>query len=155
LLGWLIGLAVYKWVASFSAWIVSVVRKRGDGSYYLDFSLKKTMGRVRSFYGNFNVMIKAWAYLKSLGSEGLPKVAEISVLNANYALFHIRKIEGIDVKYGKKRPCKHEFVVSLQGFKKYGVKALDFAKRLLDYGVHPPTIYFPPHSWGSIHDGAN
>ncbi|RSN77125.1 aminomethyl-transferring glycine dehydrogenase subunit GcvPB [Candidatus Methanodesulfokora washburnensis] len=122
---------------------VPVVRKRGDGSYYLDFSLKKTIGRVRSFYGNFNVMIKAWAYLKALGSEGLPKVAEISVLNANYALFHIRKIEGIDVKYGKRRPCKHEFVVSLQGFKKYGVKALDFAKRLLDYGVHPPTIYFP------------
>ncbi|MGC8931700.1 MAG: aminomethyl-transferring glycine dehydrogenase subunit GcvPB [Candidatus Methanodesulfokora sp.] len=122
---------------------VPIVRKREDGSYYLDFSLKKTIGRVRMFYGNFNVMIKAWAYLKAMGSDGIAKVAEISVLNANYALSQIRKIEGIDLKYGKNRPCKHEFVVSLKGLKEHGVKALDFAKRLLDYGVHPPTIYFP------------
>ena len=121
---------------------VPVVRRRDDGTYYFDFSLRKTIGRMRSFYGNFNVMIKAWAYLKALGSDGVAKAAEISVLNANYALSQIRKM-GIDVKYGKNRPCKHEFVVSLQGFRKHGVKALDFAKRLLDYGVHPPTIYFP------------
>ncbi len=124
---------------------VPVVRKRPEGGYYLDYSVKRTIGRVRMFYGNFGVIVKAWAYLKILGGEGLREVSEVAVLNANYVMKRLLEIEGIKLKFGKERPCKHEFVVSLEELKnKYGVSALHVAKRLLDYGVHAPTVYFPP-----------
>ncbi len=123
---------------------VPVVRREGD-RYVLDYSVPKTVGRIRSFYGNFAVLVKAWAYLKMLGSEGLRTVSGVAVLNANYAKSRLEGLPGVEVPYGRGEPCKHEFVLSLEPLKREtGVRALDVAKRLMDYGVHPPTIYFPP-----------
>lgn len=100
----------------------------------------KSIGKVHSFYGNINVIIKAYAYVRSLGAKGLKEVAENAVLNANYIMNRLKP--HYYLKYD--RTCQHEFVISAKWQKeKYGVKALDIAKRLLDYGFHPPTIYFP------------
>jgi len=99
-----------------------------------------SIGKVHSFYGNINVIIKAYAYLLSLGAKGLREVSENAVLNANYMMKRLK--DYYYLKYD--RTCQHEFVISAKWQKeKYGVKALDIAKRLLDYGYHPPTIYFP------------
>ncbi len=100
----------------------------------------QSIGKVHSFYGNINVIVKAYAYVRSLGSEGLREVAENAVLNANYMMNRLKKYYFLP--YDK--TCQHEFVLSAKWQKeKYGVKALDIAKRLLDYGFHPPTMYFP------------
>jgi len=100
----------------------------------------KSIGKVHSFYGNINVIIKAYAYLLSLGGKGLCEVSENAVLNANYMMKKLK--DHYFLKYD--RTCQHEFVISAKWQKeKYGVKALDIAKRLLDYGFHPPTVYFP------------
>lgn len=104
----------------------------------IDFS--KSIGRVHSFHGNINVIIKAYAYLLTLGAKGLREVAENAVLNANYVMNRLKEYYYLPYD----RTCQHEFVISAKWQKdKYGVKALDIAKRLLDYGYHPPTIYFP------------
>ncbi len=101
---------------------------------------EKSIGKVHSFHGNINVIVKAYAYIRSLGAKGLKDVAENAVLNANYVMNRLK--EHYYLKYD--RTCQHEFVISAKWQKeKYGVKALDIAKRLLDYGFHPPTIYFP------------
>lgn len=107
--------------------------------YYLGYDRPLSIGRVRSFYGNFNVMVKAYAYIRSLGAEGLRQVAEDAVLNANYILHRLK--EAYDLPYD--RPCLHECVFSGQRQARMGVHTLDIAKRLIDYGFHPPTIYFP------------
>ena len=120
---------------------VPVVAKRGD-KYVLDYNVPKTIGKVRTFFGNVGVLVKSWAYLKLLGTEGLRKVSSIAVLNANYARKRLMDA-GYLVPYGKNRPCKHEFVLSLEDLKEYGIRALDVAKALIDRGMHPPTIYFP------------
>jgi len=100
----------------------------------------KSIGKVHSFHGNINVIVKAYAYLLSLGAKGLKDVAENAVLNANYVMNRLK--DHYYLKYD--RTCQHEFVISAKWQKeKYGVKALDIAKRLLDYGFHPPTVYFP------------
>ena len=99
-----------------------------------------SIGKVHSFYGNINVIIKAYTYLLSLGAKGLREVSENAVLNANYMMKRLK--DYYYLKYD--RTCQHEFVISAKWQKeKYRVKALDIAKRLLDYGYHPPTIYFP------------
>jgi glycine dehydrogenase subunit 2 len=110
-----------------------------DGSFGLGWP-EHTIGRVRSFYGNFGVLVRAFAYIRALGGEGLTEVAEQAVLSANYLK---SKLEGtFVVPYG--RTCMHEFVMSGASQKKEsGVRTLDMAKRLLDYGFHPPTVYFP------------
>ena len=111
-----------------------------DNSYKLIFNLEKNIGKVHSFYGNINVIIKAYIYLLGLGSKGLEKVSEIAVLNANYLKAKLK--DYFNIPYD--RVCQHEFVISLKEEKiKYGIKALDVAKRLIDYGIHPPTVYFP------------
>jgi len=110
-----------------------------DNSYYLDYDRPKSIGKVKSFYGNFLVMVKAYAYIRSLGAQGLREVSEIAVLNANYLMRQLQK----DYHLPFDRSCKHEFVLSAKKQKAKGVRALDIAKRLLDYGFHPPTIYFP------------
>lgn len=99
-----------------------------------------TMGRVRSFYGNFLVVVKALAYLITLGKEGIPEASAGAVLNANYLM---KKLAGAyDMSYDTQ--CMHEFVMTLQGLAhETGVTAMDVAKRLLDFGMHPPTMYFP------------
>lgn len=112
-----------------------------DGEkYYLDYDRPQSIGRMKSFYGNFLVMVKAYAYIRALGPDGLKKVSEDAVLNANYLL---RRIVGYyDLPYD--RHCKHEFVVNPAKIKKEtGIHTMDISKRLLDYGVHPPTNYFP------------
>lgn len=123
---------------------VPVLRKKGD-FYYFDYQVPKSVGRVRAFYGNFEVLVRAWAYLKSLGSRGLLEVSGIAVLNSNYAFNKIKELKYVSVEHGGDKPRKHEFVVSLKEARsKITSPALLVAKRLLDYGVHPPTIYFPP-----------
>jgi glycine dehydrogenase subunit 2 len=118
---------------------VPLVGKK-DGQYFLDYDLPHTIGKVQSFYGNFGVMVKAYAYIKALGGRGIKEACQHAVLNANYIRHNLR--EFYEIPYD--RLCKHEFVASAVKQKKEdGVTALDVAKRLIDYGYHPPTIYFP------------
>jgi glycine dehydrogenase subunit 2 len=108
--------------------------------YLLSYGYPDSIGRVRAFYGNFNVMVKAYAYIRSLGPEGLRKVSEAAVLNANYIKERLRPY--YELPYD--RTCMHECVFSgRKQVKESGVHTSDIAKRLLDYGYHPPTIYFP------------
>ncbi|HEY8499646.1 MAG TPA: aminomethyl-transferring glycine dehydrogenase subunit GcvPB [Clostridia bacterium] len=108
-------------------------------SYYLDYDRPLSIGRVKSFYGNFSVVLKAYAYMLSMGPEGLRQASETAVLNANYILNKLKD----DYLLPYDRTCMHEVVFSALKQKEYGVSALDIAKRLLDYGYHPPTVYFP------------
>jgi len=111
-----------------------------DGEkYYLNYDIKKSIGRVRTFHGNFLVLLKAYCYIRLLGPEGLKNVTEMAVLNANYLKERLKDL--FHLPYPDL--CKHEFVLSGKKQKEKGIKVLDIAKRLLDYGVHPPTIYFP------------
>lgn len=129
--------AVKKRLASFLP--VPVVEFDGK-AYHLNYNLANTIGQMKSFYGNFLVMVKAYAYIRSLGPDGLRDASKDAVLNANYILRRIT--EYYDLPYD--RHCKHEFVVSPQRIKKEtGCHTMDISKRLLDYGVHPPTNYFP------------
>jgi glycine dehydrogenase subunit 2 len=111
----------------------------------LDYEGAKSIGRLRGFQGNFGVFVRAYAYIRSLGADGLQDASETAVLNANYLLARLRS--GRAGKYlplAFDRLCMHEFVLSGSPAKReLGVKTLDVAKRLLDYGFHPPTIYFP------------
>ncbi len=118
---------------------VPMVRCEGE-RYYLDHDLPESIGQVRSFYGNFGVVVKAYAYMRSLGAEGLTRVSEDAVLNANYLQEALK-----DHYYlAFDRTCMHEFVLSGRDLKReHGVSTLDVAKALLDHGIHPPTIYFP------------
>ncbi|MGB9681846.1 MAG: aminomethyl-transferring glycine dehydrogenase subunit GcvPB [bacterium] len=110
-----------------------------DGRYLFDYNYPKSIGKVKCFYGNFSVLLKAYFYIRLLGKEGLRRVGEISTLNANYLQKRLSNI--IEIPY--KGLCKHEFVASVRSLKSYGIKALDVAKRIVDKGFHPPTIYFP------------
>jgi glycine dehydrogenase subunit 2 len=113
--------------------------KDGDG-YAWKEDFPDTIGRVRAFYGNFNVMVKAYAYIRSLGPDGLKKVSENAVLNANYLKEKLKP--HFDLAYD--RTCMHECVFTgRRQVSQSGVHTADIAKRLLDYGYHPPTIYFP------------
>jgi len=113
-----------------------------EKKYVLNYNRPHSIGRVRSFYGNIPVMIKAYAYIKTLGGEGLRRVSENAVLNANYLMARLK--ESFLIPYNTERPCMHEFVVSVQDLKdRCGVTAQDFAKALIDRGIHPPTVYFP------------
>ncbi len=116
-----------------------------DGkTYHLDYDKPKSVGKIRSFYGNVAVLLRAYAYILGLGAEGLKEAAEVSVLNANYVLKKMAEIAAYELPYDCKRPRKHEIVFSGAALRKErGIRAIDVSKRLLDYGVHPPTIYFP------------
>ncbi len=107
--------------------------------YYFNWDIKHSIGKVSGFYGAFSVMIKAYAYIRMLGAIGLREVSEQAVINSNYLLTKLK--EDYNLPYGKN--CMHEFVLSGSNFKEFGIRALDIAKRLLDYGFHAPTIYFP------------
>jgi glycine dehydrogenase subunit 2 len=115
-----------------------------DGDYKFSNNTK-SIGKVRAFYGNFNVLIKAYTYIKSIGRSGLRKVTENAVLNANYMKEKLKK--EFDLPYDM--VCKHEFVLSDKGVPNE-VTTNDIAKRLLDYGYHPPTVYFPLIVHGAI-----
>ncbi|OGC37562.1 glycine dehydrogenase (aminomethyl-transferring) [candidate division WOR-1 bacterium RIFOXYD2_FULL_36_8] len=113
--------------------------KKDTGYGILDKG-EKSIGRVHSFYGNVNVLVKAYSYIRNLGAFGLRRVSEKAVENANYMMNRLKEYYFLPYD----RVCQHEFVISAKWQKeKYGVKALDIAKRLIDYGFHPPTIYFP------------
>lgn len=126
-----------------------VVRRTGEGDidarFDLDLDRPKSIGRLRGFQGNFGVFVRSLAYIMSLGGEGLTEVSETAVLNANYLKALLA--EGRAGKYlpvGFDRHCMHEFVLSgAPARQELGVSTLDLAKRLLDYGFHPPTVYFP------------
>lgn len=113
--------------------------------YYLEENDESSVGKVQAFHGNFGVLLKAYAYILLMGFSGLEEVSEASVLNANYIRSKLQDIEGYELKYGLESPCKHETVFSAEPLKsEYNVNAKDVSKRLLDYGVHAPTYYFPP-----------
>jgi glycine dehydrogenase subunit 2 len=118
--------------------------EKNNGKYFFNYDLKNSIGKVRSFYGNFGVLVKAFTYIKGLGSD-LRKVAETAVLNANY----LRAILKKDFHLPYDRICMHEFVLSDKGLPN-GITTMDIAKRLLDYGIHAPTIYFPLIVHGAI-----
>ena len=93
-----------------------------------------------AFHGNFGALVRAYAYISTLGKEGIPKISEDSVINANYILSRLKGY--YDLPYD--RTCMHEVVFSARNLKRdHGVSALDVSKRLIDYGIHPPTMYFP------------
>lgn len=117
---------------------VPVVVKDGD-MYRLDYDRPESIGKIKSFYGNFGVMVKAYAYIRSMGPDGLKEVSENAVLNANYLMKRLK--DHYYLPYD--RICKHEFVLSGKWQVEHGVHTGDIAKALLDYGYHAPTIYFP------------
>jgi glycine dehydrogenase subunit 2 len=116
-----------------------VVSRAGD-AWVLDRRRPKSIGRVRSFCGNFGMMVRAYAYLREMGPEGLERATELAVLNANYLKARL----GPDFPAAYDATCMHEVIVSDKKLQKEtGIKTLDIAKRLIDYGFHPPTVYFP------------
>ena len=110
-----------------------------DEGLTFDYNRPESIGRVKPFYGNFGINVRAYTYIRSMGPDGLKAVTEYAVLNANYMMRRLQP--HFDLPYD--RHCKHEFVLSGRRQKKLGVRTLDMAKRLLDFGYHPPTIYFP------------
>jgi glycine dehydrogenase subunit 2 len=118
---------------------VPVVTK-GDGGFRLDYDKPKSIGRVRSFFGNVGILLRGWFYIRTLGPAGLRDVSENAVLNANYLLSRLKGV--YDVPHGDR--CMHEFVASARRLRRErNVSAMDLCKRLLDFGYHAPTVYFP------------
>ena len=110
------------------------------GVYKLDYTNGSSIGQVKSFYGHFLTLVRAYTYILTLGGDGLSRASETAVLNANYMMSRLK--EAYEVPFNGK--CMHEFVMSAQKLKEeYGVSAMDVAKALLDNGIHPPTVYFP------------
>jgi glycine dehydrogenase subunit 2 len=130
------GVGVLKHLSQFLP--IPRVLKSGN-TFKLDYEKPDSIGNVQAFYGNFGVMVRAWTYLRMLGSRGLKRASENAVINANYTM---RSLEDhYELPY--KQHCMHEFVLSGDRQVKRGVRTRDIAKRLLDYGVHAPTVYFP------------
>jgi len=118
---------------------VPAVIRREDGSFGLDYDRPQTIGKVRAFTGPFGVFVRSYAFIRSYGPR-LREMSEVAVLNANYLLARLK--DAYDLPFD--RHCMHEFVLSARTLKReHGITALDVAKRLMDYGFHPPTIYFP------------
>jgi glycine dehydrogenase subunit 2 len=131
---------------------VPIAARGEDGAFELDHGSglagSRSIGRLRGFHGNYGCFVRAYAYIRSLGGDGLKDASQAAVLNANYLLARLRKMsdppvaEHLPLAYGEL--CMHEFVLSGGPMKRaLGVKTLDLAKRLLDFGFHPPTVYFP------------
>jgi glycine dehydrogenase subunit 2 len=110
-----------------------------DGQYFLSFDRPQSIGRVRAFFGNFGVLVRAYTYILTMGRDGLTQASRDAVLNANYVKAGIKDL--YDMPHDQ--PCMHEFVLSGDRQKAQGANTLAMAKRLIDYGFHPPTIYFP------------
>lgn len=116
-----------------------LVAKRGD-RFVLDYDRPKSIGRVRSFFGNVGILFRGWAYIRTLGPDGLKRCSEHAVLNANYLLSRIK--HAYEVPHGER--CMHEFVASAKSLRRERrISAMDIGKRLLDHGYHAPTVYFP------------
>jgi glycine dehydrogenase subunit 2 len=130
-------LGVKKHLAGFLP--VPVVAKNDKNNYFLDYKKPDSIGKVQAFYGNFGVMVKAYAYIRACGPQGIRRISENAILNANYLMESLKDYYHLPYP----GPCQHEFVLSGVKKREKGVKTLDIAKRLLDYGLHAPTIYFP------------
>ncbi|MBN2619442.1 aminomethyl-transferring glycine dehydrogenase subunit GcvPB, partial [candidate division WOR-3 bacterium] len=113
--------------------------KRLNGTYTLDYDLPDSIGKIQTYYGNFLVMVKAYTYLRMIGEQGLQDISKSAILNANYI------IQSLKDDYFLRYPyfCMHEGVLSGRNLRDFGIKTLDVAKRLLDFGLHAPTVYFP------------
>jgi glycine dehydrogenase subunit 2 len=123
-----------------------IVVKDGD-TFRLDHNRPQSVGRVRSFHGNFGMFVRAYTYIRELGPEGLRDVSEMAVLNANYLAARLES----KLPIAFPRPCMHEAVFTDKELEsKTGIKTLDIAKRLIDYGFHPPTVYFPLNVRGAL-----
>jgi glycine dehydrogenase subunit 2 len=114
-----------------------VIKK--DSRFFLSEDFPESIGKVHAFYGHFGVMIKAYSYIRSMGPQNLKKVSQLAVLNANYIQKKLKEV--FHLPYD--RPCMHECVFSDKLQKLHKVTTLDMVKRLMDYGFHPPTVYFP------------
>lgn len=124
---------------------VPFISKDGD-KYSFDYDRPKSIGRVKAFYGNFGILVRAYAYIRTMGAAGLKKVSENAIINANYIK---ERLKGYyDLPYDV--TCMHECVFSDRKLTPHGIRTLDVAKRLIDYGFHPPTIYFPLVVQGAI-----
>jgi len=110
-----------------------------DGTYYFSENFPETIGKVHAFYGNFGIMVRAYSYILSMGAENLKNASRLAVLNANY----IKEMLKNDFDLPYDRPCMHECVFSDKNQREHKISTLDMAKRLMDYGFYPPTIYFP------------
>jgi len=115
------------------------VERREDGTFYLEYNHADSIGRMRAFYGNFGVLVRALTYMRSMGASGMRRIAQIAVLNANYIRARLR--DTYNLPYDA--PSMHEVVFNDKKQNAQDVHTLDIAKRLMDYGFHPPTIYFP------------
>ncbi len=128
---------------------VPVIQQLQDGSFDLVDSPaegpgSKSIGKLRGFQGNYGVFVRSYSYIKSLGGPGLKDASETAVLNANYLLARLQALVGDKLPLAFGERCMHEFVLSGAVMKReLGIKTLDLAKRLLDHGYHPPTVYFP------------
>jgi glycine cleavage system P protein (glycine dehydrogenase) subunit 2 len=122
-----------------------VITRDEDGRFGLDDRRPKSIGKLRGFQGNYGCFVRSYAYIRSLGAEGLRDASETAVLNANYLLARLRSLgvaDKLPLAFGEL--CMHEFVLSGAPMKReLQIRTLDLAKRLLDYGFHPPTVYFP------------
>jgi len=121
---------------------ISRVVQRDDGSYSLDYDYPESIGYIAPFYGNYGILVRAYAYILMLGASGLKEVSETAVLNANYIQEGLRPLDYAYAATNDGR-CMHECVFSAKPLEKYGVHAVDIAKGLLDHGMHAPTVYFP------------
>lgn len=112
--------------------------EKKDEEYFLNYDYPNSIGKVKAFYGNYGIMVRAFSYISSMGGVGLREASDMAVLNANYLMERLKKTYNLPID----KLCKHEFVLS--GIKDApGVSTLDIAKRLMDFGFHPPTVYFP------------
>jgi glycine dehydrogenase subunit 2 len=112
---------------------------RRDERFLLNYDLPQSIGKVRTFYGNFGMLVRAFTYIRSMGADGLTQVSRDAVLSANYLRARLRDV----YEEAYPGPNMHECVLSARRQRRAGVRTLDVAKRLMDYGFHPPTVYFP------------
>jgi glycine dehydrogenase subunit 2 len=117
---------------------VPVILKKGD-KYHLETNRPQSIGRVRAFFGNFGMFVRAYTYIRELGPDGIKRTCEMAVLNANYLRAKLKN----HLSLAYEAPSLHEVIFSDRFLKGTEVKTLDVAKRIIDYGFHPPTIYFP------------
>jgi glycine dehydrogenase subunit 2 len=122
-----------------SDYLPAPIIEKKDDRYFLNYDKPKSIGKIKPFYGNFGVLVRAYVYIRMLGSEGLKHVSENAVLNANYLQKNLKD----DYLLPYDTICKHEFVISGEHLLSFGIHTMDVAKRLMDFGFHPPTIYFP------------
>lgn len=115
------------------------VIEKNDAGYFFDYDRPQTIGKVKGFYGNYGILVRAYTYILAMGRDGLKEVSEMAVLNANYMMNKLKGAYNLPID----KVCMHEFVLGGLNNDNHDVVTLDVAKRLLDYGYHPPTVYFP------------